>query len=86
MSCFLVASVTGNENEWKELDFDLEISFETEDLNGPVDTLSVVTTTTTITESDALRLLAAKSEPIPKTIPKLVSKLTPGIQSVSYLY
>lgn len=84
MCCLLATSVTGNEDEREEFDFDLEMSFEAEEIIGPVDTLAAVTTTTVTTKPGALKSPTTESEPVPEPSPKLTNKAN---QSVSlYLF
>ena len=78
MCCLLATSVTCNEDEREIFDFDLEMSFEVEEINGPVDTFDAVTV-----RSGALRSPTAESEPVPEAFPEPAPKMTTANQSVS---
>ncbi len=85
--CLLATSVTGNEDEREEFDFDLEMSFEADEIIGPVDTLAAVTTTTVTAKPGALKSPKAESEPVPEPIPEPSPKLTnKANQSVSLYF
>ncbi|EFX72270.1 hypothetical protein DAPPUDRAFT_254702 [Daphnia pulex] len=74
--CLLATSVTGNEDEREEFAFDLEMSFEADEILGPVDTLAAVTITTVTTKPGALKSPTAESEPVPEPVPEPSPKLT----------
>jgi hypothetical protein len=79
--------VTGNEDEREEFDFDLEMSFEADEIIGPVDTLAAVTTTTVTAKPGALKSPKAESEPVPEPVPEPSPKLTnKANQSVSLYF
>lgn len=88
MVCCLLAtlatSVIGNVDEWEKFDFDLEMSFEAEGINDPVETLSDIVSATSnaaAIKPDVLLSPAAQSELVRE--PEPIPKLTSAMQSVS---
>lgn len=89
MVCCLLAtlatSVIGNVDEWEKFDFDLEMSFEAEGINDPVETLSDIISATSnnaaAIKPDVLLSPAAQSELVRE--PEPIPKLTSAMQSVS---
>jgi hypothetical protein len=80
----LATSVIGNVDEWEKFDFDLEMSFEAEGINDPVETLSDIVSATSnaaAIKPDVLLSPAAQSELVRE--PEPIPKLTSAMQSVS---
>ncbi len=76
--------MTGNGDEGEEFDFDLEMFFESDEINGPADTLVAVTTTST--KPGALKSPTAESEPVPEPVPEPSPKPTKANQFVSLYF
>jgi hypothetical protein len=80
----LATSVIGNVDEWEKFDFDLEMSFEAEGINDPVETLSDIVSAPSnaaAIKPDVLLSPAAQSELVRE--PEPIPKLTSAMQSVS---